>query len=62
MSMPARPARCRRSRVAPADDYVITGALTASVRADRDNGGDRIYTLNVGCTDRAGNLTWARLT
>ena len=38
-------------------DYVITGALTASLRADRDNGGDRIYTLNVGCTDRAGNLT-----
>jgi hypothetical protein len=31
--------------------------LTANVRADRDNGGDRIYTLNVGCTDRAGNLT-----
>jgi hypothetical protein len=38
-------------------DHVVTGALTANVRADRDNGGDRIYTLNVGCTDRAGNLT-----
>ena len=38
-------------------DYVVTGPLTASVRADRDSGGDRIYTLNVGCADRAGNLT-----
>lgn len=38
-------------------DYVVTGPLSASVRADRDNGNDRIYTLNVGCTDRAGNLT-----
>lgn len=38
-------------------DHVITGPLTASVRADRDNGGDRIYTLNVGCRDRADNLT-----
>lgn len=38
-------------------DHVVTGPLTANVRADRDNGGDRIYTLNVGCTDRAGNLT-----
>lgn len=38
-------------------DYIVTGPLSASVRADRDSGGDRIYTLNVGCTDRAGNLT-----
>jgi len=38
-------------------DHVVSGPLSASVRADRDNGGDRIYTLNVGCTDRAGNLT-----
>lgn len=38
-------------------DYIISGPLAASVRADRDNTGDRIYTLNVACTDRAGNLT-----
>ena len=38
-------------------DHVVTGPLAANVRADRDSGGDRIYTLNVGCTDRAGNLT-----
>jgi probable HAF family extracellular repeat protein len=36
---------------APASAAVITGALTANVRSDRD----AVYTLNVTCGDRAGN-------
>lgn len=35
------------------DDYAITGLLTAKVRAV----GGRTYTLNVGCSDAAGNMT-----
>jgi probable HAF family extracellular repeat protein len=39
-----------------ADDAVVTGATTASVRAERDSDGSaRIYTLHVTCSDRAGN-------
>jgi hypothetical protein len=36
---------------APASAAVITGALTANVRSDKD----AVYTLNVTCGDRAGN-------
>lgn len=39
-----------------AGDAVITGALTASLRASRDNNGNgRIYTLTVQATDASGN-------
>ena len=45
---------------APATDYMITGALTASVRADLDpNGSARVYSLNVSCSDRARNTSTA---
>ncbi len=37
-------------------DWVITGDLTADLRAERDGrGGGRIYSLGVGCEDAAGN-------
>jgi len=37
-------------------DWQITGALTASLRAERSApGGGRIYTLTVQCTDASGN-------
>ncbi|MBS0633129.1 MAG: HYR domain-containing protein [Verrucomicrobia bacterium] len=39
-----------------AGDAVITGALTANLRASRDNNGNgRIYTLTVQATDASGN-------
>ena len=39
-----------------APDWLITGNLTASLRAERSgNGTGRIYTLTVTCTDAAGN-------
>jgi hypothetical protein len=38
------------------DDYSITGAFTALVRADKNKDGtSRVYTLNVTCSDGAGN-------
>jgi len=39
---------------APVSDYVVTGANTGSVRAV----GGRVYTMNVICTDAAGNYSW----
>jgi probable HAF family extracellular repeat protein len=36
---------------APASDFVLTGPLTVSVRANKDE----IYTLGVTCSDQAGN-------
>lgn len=44
------------SELAPAD-AVITGNFTAQLRAARNNGSARIYTLHVTCADRAGNTT-----
>lgn len=39
-------------------DYVITGALTVDLRAERDGGGDgRVYTISVKCTDAFNNST-----
>ena len=43
-------------------DWIITGALTVDLRAERSEGGDsvndtRIYTVFVTCTDAAGNTT-----
>jgi hypothetical protein len=38
-------------------DWKITGPLTASLRAERQgNGAGRVYTLDVSCSDEAGNL------
>jgi len=40
------------------DDWVITGALTVQLRAERlGEGTGRIYTITVACTDAAGNTT-----
>ncbi len=44
------------SDLAPAD-AVITGNFSAQLRAARENGNTRIYTLHVTCADRAGNTT-----
>jgi len=39
-----------------ANDIVVTGPLTVNLRAERSgNGSGRIYTINVRCTDAAGN-------
>jgi hypothetical protein len=39
-------------------DWEITGATTASVRAERGGGGDgRVYTLTVQCSDPSGNAS-----
>jgi hypothetical protein len=44
-------------------DFAITGALTASLRAERDGTGPgRIYTLAVQCTDHSGNSSQASTT
>ena len=43
---------------AASTEYTITGRLSASVRASRDNT-DRVYSLNVTCSDRAGNSSTA---
>jgi hypothetical protein len=38
--------------------WVITGALTVQLRADRlGEGTGRIYTITIACTDAAGNTT-----
>ena len=42
---------------APATDAVITGPFSASVRSQKD----AIYTLTVGCSDRAGNKSEASI-
>ncbi len=36
-------------------DWIITGDLTADLRAERNGNKDRTYTLTVECTDSAGN-------
>lgn len=40
---------------APAADVLVTGPLTANVRAEKD----AVYTFNVGCRDKAGNKSQA---
>jgi hypothetical protein len=42
-----------------AADGIVTGAFTASVRAEKNGDGtDRVYTLKVACRDVAGNTSW----
>ena len=44
---------------AAAPDWVITGALTLDLRAERSgNGGGRVYTITVKCTDDFDNSTF----
>lgn len=44
-------------------DWQITGPLTADVRAERSaQGGDRIYTITVQCTDASGNKSIGSVT
>jgi probable HAF family extracellular repeat protein len=38
-------------------DMLITGPMTAQLRASKSSGGERLYTLTVQCTDAAGNTT-----
>jgi probable HAF family extracellular repeat protein len=45
-----------------AGDAVITGPLTAKLRAERSGPHDRVYTLSVQCTDEAGNIATATTT
>jgi hypothetical protein len=40
-------------------DWVITSDLTLELRAERSGtGDDRVYTLEVRCTDASGNVTF----
>jgi len=49
------PANDRGDGSTPAD-FIVTGPLTASLRAERSGSGTgRVYTLSVECTDPAGN-------
>jgi len=52
---------CSITSIASSDlapgDAEITGNFTAQLRAARENGNTRIYTLHVTCADRAGNKT-----
>jgi hypothetical protein len=44
-------------------DIVLLGGLTVDLRAERSGTGNgRTYTLNVTCTDRAGNTSQPRAT
>ena len=48
---------------ATSSEMVITGPLTASLAATRDgNGGGRIYTITVQCTDASGNSSTKSVT
>ena len=38
-------------------DMLITGPMTAQLRASKSSGGERLYTLTGQCTDAAGNTT-----
>ena len=42
-----------------ADDWNITGMMTLDLRAERPGSGARIYTIEVRCTDAAGNASLA---
>ena len=46
-----------------ADDAVVTGAFSASVRAEKNaDGSSRVYTVKVTCADAAGNKSWGSTT
>jgi hypothetical protein len=44
------------------NDWQITGAMTLKLRAERDGGESRIYTISVRCTDASGNSSYAATT
>ena len=52
---------CELSHLSSSDphtgDMLITGPMTAQLRASKSSGGERLYTLTVQCTDAAGNTT-----
>jgi hypothetical protein len=43
-------------------DWIITGAMTLQLRAERTNGRDRTYTITVAATDFSGNTSTATIT
>jgi N-acetylneuraminic acid mutarotase len=43
-------------------DWVITGAMTVNLRAERSNGQARTYTICVRCTDSSGNSSLSTVT
>ena len=43
-------------------DWIITGATTLQLRAERASGADRIYTITYTVTDFSGNVTTGTLT
>lgn len=43
-------------------DWIITGMLTLQLRAERDSGGDRVYTITIATTDSSGNTTMGTVT
>jgi hypothetical protein len=43
-------------------DWVITGPLTANIRAERAGGTERIYTLTIQTTDASGNSAFGTVT
>jgi len=47
---------------ATSPDWIITGMLTLQLRAERDSGGDRVYTITVATTDASGNTTLSTVT
>jgi hypothetical protein len=46
-----------------APDWLVTGALTLDLRAERaGKGSGRIYTVSIGCVDAARNTTTGKTT
>jgi HYR domain-containing protein len=43
-------------------DWIITGALTLQLRAERDGNSDRIYTITIATTDFSGNTAHGTVT
>ena len=43
-------------------DWIITGPLTLQLRAERDSGSDRVYTITIATTDSSGNTSIGTVT